>query len=410
MKKDYKIDMLSLFMWLLLLLQIKFCWLIPLKAFYSVNSNQQQILMVVVLLAALFLLKGKPLNYGTESSRRYIAFFFLYYVFELLLSAIENEQGIINALIASDFYLMLLFYFFSMYFIEKRSLNKFYHIIICVSMANIAVCWIQYILAKFGVFFTQIDTSSMRFGNIRIGALSETITSLGIFLCFSRFLNEQEKRKWRYFAGFALGMLGHLIVSKGRMSLLALFSGCCIYVLDKYKKYAKKIIAVIVVIIILAIAFLNSSIGKIYLNSLTDVETDTGSIRTREIAYYNDQTKESPIFGVGFIRDIGDQASNKMKGPAHQYSRTDVGIWGLANAIGYIGVIWYVLLTRSLLKKLCYIGRYDRNDNYYITLAYMIFSIVHIPTMIFMNPFSITSQAVLMTLVDYNYLTTKIRR
>lgn len=410
MTKSYKIGISTLFMWLLMLLQVKFCWLIPVKSFYSINSNQQQILMVVVLLIAFLFLKGRPFNYGTKSSRAYLGVFFLYYIVELLISTIKNGQGIVNAFVASNFYLMLLLYFFTGYFVKRKGLDEFYHIVIWVSMANIIVCWLQYILAKFGVYFTQIDTSSMRFGNIRIGAISETITSLGLFLCFSYFLNENEKRKWKYFAGFVLGVLGHLIVSKGRMSLLALFAGCCIYVLDKYKRYAKKILAVICSIIIVCVAFLSSPIGKVYLNSLSDAETDTGSIRTREIAYYNEQTKESPIFGVGFIRDIGDQASNKMKGPVHQYSRTDVGIWGLANAMGYIGVAWYLLLTVNLLKKLYYISKHKKDDNYYIVVAYMAFSIVYIPTMIFMNPFSITSQAVLMTLIDYNYMDARIKR
>lgn len=410
MIKSYKIDVLSLFMWLLMLLQVKFCWLVPVKAFYSINSNQQQILMVVILLVAFFIFKGRTFNYGTQSSRLYLTIFFLYYLFELLISVKKNGQGIINAFAASNFYLMLLFYFFAGYFIKRKGLDKFYHIIICVSMANIIVCWVQYIFAQRGMFFTQIDTASMRFGNIRIGAVSETITSLGVVLCFSYFLNENEKRKWKYFIGFILGVLGHLVVSKGRMSLLALFAGCCIYVLDKYKKYAKKIMIVICMIMIVCVVFLNSSIGKVYLNSLSDVETDTGSIRSREVAYYNEQTKDSPIWGIGFIRDIGDQASNKMKGPAHQYSRTDVGIWGLANAMGYIGVAWYVLLTISLLKKIYYISRHQKDDDYYIVLAYMVFSIVYIPTMIFMNPFSITSQAVLMALVDYNYINARIKR
>lgn len=407
MGKKFKISISSMFMWILMLLQVKFFWIVPLSSFYSINGNQQQILMVIVMMMVFIVFKGKPFSYGTMSIKNYILFFVIYYMLELIISAIRNGQGLSNAFIASNFYLMILFYFVVLFFINRKGIKQFYHIVIWVSVINILVCWAQYILANVGIIFTHFDMSFMRFGNIRIVALSETITSLGVFLCFSYFLNIKNRKRWFYFVFFILGVLGHIIVSKGRVSMVALFIGCCVYLLIKYKKYLFKLIASISIILILVAVFANSNIGKIYINSLSDAETDTGSIREREIEYYNAQTLKSPVIGIGFIRDIGDQASNRLKGPVHQYSRTDVGIWGLANAMGYISVIWYILLTINLIKKLLYVSRHEHNDNYYISLAYIVFSIIYIPTMIFMNPFSITSEAVLMALVDYNYIRSK---
>jgi len=405
-EKKIRISVLSFFMWILMLLQVKFFWLIPTNIFYSINSNQQQILMVCVLFVAIIYYKTRPLTYGVKSTKLYIYFFVLYYFVELLVSSVRNGQGIVNAFIASNFYLIILLYFFLIYFLQRKSIDEFYDIIVVISAINIIVCWLQYIFARKGIIFTKIDLSTLRFGTLRIGAIAETVTSLGIYIAMSRFLNKN-KKNFYYFMVFILGILGHLFVSKGRMSIFALIFGCIVYFLSKYKKYAKKILTFIFVLSIITMLFFSSSIGNIYIKSLTDKETDTGSIRAREIDYYNSQTLKNPILGVGFIRDIGDEASNMLKGPAHQYSRTDVGIWGLANATGLVGVIWYLLLTINLIKKLIFISKQSIGEDYYILLAYMVFRLIYIPTMIFMNPFSITSEAIIIALIDYVYLRSK---
>lgn len=399
------VDFLTLFMWILLLLQEKFFSLIPVNAFYQINGNQQQVLMLIILLITFFLFKGKPLLFGCKSTNNYIIFFVAYYCFELLYSMVLNKQGLLNAFIASNFYLFILFYFFVFFFLYKRGVDKFYKIVIEISTINIIICWLQYFTAKIGIFFTKIDFSNVRFGSLRIGEIGDTLTTLGIFLCLYYFLNNKDK-KWQYFIIYLLGILGNMVVAKGRLNLIALVVCSLVYVFLSNKEKFYKIIVLGTFLSALLIFFNLTPIGKNYLDSFSNTETDTASIRVKEINYYKKQNREKFLFGVGFIRDIGDEASDFLKGPTHEYSRTDVGIWGVANAMGIIAVIWYVLLTINLMKKLFYI-RKNYSDGCSNEAIFMIFSIICIPTKIFLSPFTITTQAILMGIIDYKYLCKK---
>lgn len=401
-----KINRVSLLVVVLLLLQVKLFNLLPGNFFYSVNSNQQQILMVVIVVFTLTLYKFRVLRLGKKAYSSYIGIFIIYYLVELFVSAFRNGQGLAEAFIASNFYLMLLFYFVLLIYFRNKGQEDFYNIIANISALNILICWLQYFLAYIGIYFTQIDATQLRFGSIRIYDMGETMTCFGIIICLVYFINFNHKKKWFYFVVACMGIVGNLIVSKGRVTLLALFVSSCVICIYRFKKNLAKVIGVILLIVLSAFAFLKTPVGQIYLNSLTDVETNTSNIRNRELEYYNDQTTENItnfVIGVGFIRDNGDAMSNYLKGPAHQYSRTDIGIWGLANALGIIGVIWYVAVTLNMVNKMRRISRLGGSDHYLILLGLMAFGIVYIPTMIMMNPYSITVFAILMALIDREY-------
>ena len=403
-----KIHIPTLFVVLLFILQVKFFWILPINAFYIVNSNQQQILMVLVVIYAILRLDGRPLKQGTKSSKILILFFIIYYFVELFISAIKNEQGLVNAFIASNFYLMILGYFIWMYYIRTKKREKFYKIVVIISTLNIIICWLQYLLSFKGIYFTQMSFTNIRFGSLRIGDISETFTSFGIIICVVYFLNKRSRVKWIYFIILVMGLLGSLIVSKGRITILAVFTSICVILLSKYKKNIVKVISTIVITVMMVFIFTQTSFGQVYLKSITEAETDTGSIRIREMQYYNEQTKENIFLGVGFIRDNGDAMSSYLKGPAHQYSRTDIGIWGLANALGIIGVGWYIILTINMIKKIILISRYKKDEHYLIIIGLMTFSLIYIPTMIMMNPYSITSLSILMAIVDRGLIEAKI--
>lgn len=391
---------------LLLLLQVKLFYLIPVSTFYNVNSNQQQILMVLIVFFTWTLYKFKMPKLGKKSCSFFVGLFIVYYFFELLISALKNGQGLVDVFIASNFYLMILFYFILLIYFRKQSQEDFYNIVVKISALNILLCWLQYILAYRGIYFMRINTNNIRFNSIRISDMGETMTCLGIIICIAYFLNCSYRKKWFYFTVALLGLMGNLIVSKGRITLLALFVSACVICISKFRKNLVKVFSVILLVVIAVFIFSQTPMGQIYINSLSDVETDTGSVRRRELEYYNAQTTENIVnfvTGVGFIRDNGDEMSNYLKGPSHQYSRTDIGIWGLANAIGIIGVIWYTLVNLNMIIKIRRISKMGKNTNYLIALGLMTFSIVYIPTMIMINPYSITVFAILMALVDREY-------
>ncbi len=399
------INLASLLIIIILLLQVKVFYVIPSSAFYSINGNQQQILMVLVLLLGLITLKLRPIIYEHKGIfGRSISAFLLYYVFELFYSSIKNGQGLAAAFISSNFYLMILFYYVLAYYFKKYGTKSFFNAVLVVSMLNILACWGQYILAKKGIAILHMPLEAVRFGSLRIYDMAETVTCFGIMLAYARFINSKSKTRWRFLILTILGVFGNLIVAKGRVTILAVAVGMAAITLVKFRKNIIKVSFAIILIILSIFVFFQTPVGKTYYDSLSAVETDTGSVRIREKDYYNDQTTSSIsnfITGVGFIRDNGDAMSDYLKGPVHQYSRTDVGIFGLANTLGIIGVIWYIL---QIIKCVYYtiINRQRGSELLLCAVTgLLIFNIIYIPTMITFNPFSITVFTILLGLVQY---------
>ena len=400
------INLVSFSISIILLLQVKALYLIPFDAFYSLNSNQQQILMVVVLIISLATLNFRPIieeRNGIFSQSIFL--FVIYYIFELIYSSIKNGQGLVDAFVSSNFYLMVLFYYMLSYYFRKYGLQHFFKSVIVISLLNILACWGQYVLAQRGIVILHMPLESIRFGSIRIYDMGETVTCFGILLAYAEYLNSKSNKKWKLLLVVILGIAGNLLVSKGRITILAIAVGMFAITLVRFRKNALKTIVGVIALVFVVVLFFQTPIGKTYYNSLSDSSMDTGAVRLREMSYYNAQTTSSIsnfIFGVGFIRDNGDSISNYLKGPAHQYSRTDVGIFGLANALGIIGVAWYLF---QIIKCAYYIvASRKRCGNLLLCIltGLLMFNIVYIPTMITFNPFSITTFTILLSLVEYS--------
>lgn len=399
--------LLSFSVTLLLLLQMKFFYLIPVEQFYNINGNQQQILMIIVVLVTLLLMGFQPIV-GLKPNHFSIGIFIflIYYLGMLIYSAEKNGQGLVNAFAASNFYLMILGYYIFGYYLKVKGVRKLDNIIIVVSFINVLVCWLQFILAQHGVLIMKMSTDTMRFGSVRISDMSETITCFGILLAFTRyfFTKGLNRNKILYLIMIILGVLGNLLVSKVRGTLIALLLGIITIVFFRYKNKPLHSIVALILMAICIPAFFKTSLGQTYKNSFSSAETDTVSIRQREYTYYNSQTESSYsnlIFGVGFIRDNGDGMSEYLRGPAHVYSRTDIGILGIVNAIGIIGALWYLIM---LIKSGIYIFgsvNVTRNLASIAFASFFIFQIAYLPTMATLNPFSITSFVILLSAANY---------
>lgn len=403
--KEIKINIISISVILLLVLQVKCFYLIPFPFFYSINGNQQQVLMVILVIVTLIVTNLRPFyKGGLFIFNKEILFFVLYYVFELVYSTLKNKQGVMNAFSASNFYLMIMSFYIFNYYISIKGIKKFNDIIIGVAMANIVICWIQYVLAAHGIVFTKMQLSGTRFDSIRIADMSETITCLGIILATSRWMFGSSAKKNKYFIMSLLGILGNLIVSKGRISIISLVTAFVLMLLVKYKKNMLSIGAVLCATAAVVILFFRTPLGEKYITSFSSDESDTATIRNREYDYYLNQSKESIsnfIFGVGFIRDTGDEASNYLKGPVHQYSRTDIGIVGVLNAIGIIGCIWYSCLLLKSIIVLLRRRKWLDGQTYAFILAFISFHLIYLPTMATLNPFSITSFVILLCYIQF---------
>lgn len=394
------LDIKSLFLVILLLLQEKFFYLIPLNGLYVLNGNQQQILMVLITIFSFILMFLVHKVKQTRFSSFALCIFFCCYLGAFVHSASVNGQSIVDVFIASNYYLMILSFPLFYLIIEERGLISFLKYIVWFAAVNIAVCWLQYLCAGFGFIFTKMSLEGSRFGSLRIWDMSETLTCVGVIVSLLFFLYNKTKYKYIYLLIYIVGLLGNIYVSKGRIALIGIILASIIIILFKFKKNAISVFAVIIAILALFYVVPSTDIGQMYFNSFDQAETNTASVRMREYNYYYQQICSNPIWGIGFIRDNGDLASVILRGPIGQYSRTDIGLIGVWDTIGLAGFIWFVLMhirfVYILFKRWAYFKDFDKS----ILLSLLIFSLVLMPTMAMLNPFSITTFIIIFAIFE----------
>ena len=405
--KQGRINILSFFVVLLLFLQVKFFYLVHFYQFYSINDNQQQILMVSIVFVAILCTNLRPINdLKNNNFKLGIVLFLIYYVILLIYSSIKNRQGLVNAFIASNFYLMILCYFIFAYYLQIEGLKKFNDKVLIIATINILVGWLQFFLVSHGVSIMKVSTDTVRFGTVRVLNMSETLTCFGILIASSRFLFLKSSKRYKYLLITLLGFTGNLLVSKVRGTIIALLFGMVVLLIVKYHDKPLQNIISLLLTIACIFCFFKTPVGQNYVSSLSNSDTDTISIRQREFQYYDEQTTSSItnfLLGTGFIRDNGDAMSIYLKGPAHVYSRTDIGLFGIANAIGIIGVMWYLFLLLKCGICLYKIIKISLPIDVSATLifSFFAFQVAYLPTMATLNPFSITSFVILMSATNF---------
>lgn len=83
------------------------------------------------------------------------------------------------------------------------------------------------------------------------------------------------------------------------------------------------------------------------------VEEDSGfGARLKGIEFFIDKFKDYPLLGMGFITTSGnlDPVSYGLlcSSSGYRFDRSDVGIFGLLNMFGVVGVVWYIAYLRRI--------------------------------------------------------------
>lgn len=377
------------------------------NSFYSIHGNQQQILSVLCITIMILFCRFKPIINKKAIFRKTILYFLLLYLVVFVYSCLKYKQGIMNVFIASNFNLMLLFYFVLSFFFckNKRNFQWFNNTILNVALIYMIINLLQYFLYKVGIVFLHFNDNNVRLGALRINTASNAIIFLAIIIAFANILCKKSNKK--HIAVFILGIVSFIYVSRGRMAIVGLGITLVSMILYANKKNIKRLIIYITLIfIIITIGLTSTSIGKMYLKSL---ETeDTTSIRIREIEFYMEEFKESPILGVGFIRSMGHSEVTKIvRGPNVTYSRTDVGIVGFINEFGIMGILWYFYLLFSMYCALKKITK-EIDKSSILVFGIFVWNISYLPSMMLFYPFSVIIIPIELAYLNHIYIDRKL--
>ena len=332
-----------------------------------------------------------------------IFLFLIWYLFEFIFSCTKYGQGAVNVFITSNYCFILLLYFTVRYYLIYFSIDDFNEIVVSISLINMVLHLIQKVLYP-GFLFLFFDENNMRMGELRLGHSTSALTLLGFFIAFCKIMTPQAKRSIKHYLTVFMGIASTFLVSRGRFTIIAVFITIIYILCYVYKKNAIKIIFGALAVAIVVVVFLKfTSLGQSYMTSLT--LEDTGSFRLLEMDYYWNSLKQNPIFGMGFIRQMGfvDQATHLVTGPNYHFSRTDVGLVGLASTFGLVGLIWYVLLLLKMRRMIWKKRTGMVNELEMLVRSIFVWNLIYIPTMILFGPFSISVFAIELAYIDYFY-------
>ena len=392
---------------LILLLENKFLYLISFPSSIEQLNNAHQKIIIISIVIFTILLFGYRLF-----SQKHLIFgvivlvFGGIYIIELLVSYTIHDQGIVNAFVSSNYYLMPLGYFiYSYYFRKSNELESFKEIVINFTIILCILFTLQYILINFNIKFLNIDFEQMRFGRLRIYEAGNYFINLGILFSFSYILENKGsiKKVWKYILAVLLGLYSIVFISKGRIGLIIIIISMIGMVTYKYRKKIKKLIIATIAISIIILGFLRTDIAQTYIQQSKTIDASVTN-RTNAINMYINQIKSNPIFGMGFIRDMdGSESTFLLRGPRGTYTRTDVGLIGFTNCFGIVGLVWYITFIYIILLYMYRIRNVFKLDGYLDLIGIFIMIILSSGSLIIMDASRIFLVPIFTAMIDYLY-------
>ncbi|MCX8128598.1 MAG: O-antigen ligase family protein [Clostridia bacterium] len=334
-----------------------------------------------------------------------ILFFILLYIQEIVMSVVTYRQSFIDTVTEGKYYLLMLSYFIMACYLKKDgNYHKLYGMIVVFS-AVLSVFYIVYYL-----FLSYFDLQILplgydeRFGGYRVTAFAYIINS-GTLLALGVYLNPGFKLRYRAAClfVFAAGLFELIVVQKTRAALvMELVCILCMIVFAFRKRIGNLIITGIVAAVIVA-ALVNTPLFKSYMDSVSNEDTSV-SVRLEEVDFYLSQVKESPLYGMGFIKNMEDRETYALlRGQDKMFYREDVGIVGFVNTFGVLGLLWYLWLVIKLSAGLILSFRLQKGNSLTGLIGVAVLIILSSATLIITDSSRIAIFPVILALIDSVY-------
>lgn len=342
-----------LFPVLIFLLIYKFFYLIPLPESFLLSIN---IIIPVIasIICFLLLIIGNRIQRGKYYFQGFVYFYLLCLIFEVFFTIAKypNEPPI-NAIKEMFPYLIIFGYFLLSYYAQKN-LEAYIRLLIITADIMVIILIIQSILLKTrnitfiqisGFYYSNTQSLSIRdYGARLIGPYLIDFTAvICLGLLFSKSTYNIKKKE--FVINIILTLVYQFFIAQTRSSMLLLISCfCVILILKKYSTNFKKYFSVIIVLALL-ITLIPYFINQI--NYLISNQIDWSYYhRVDEFGYYWNQFLQSPVFGIGLLKDQPDYAGyfQIVKGITGYNSYSDVGIVGTMGKLGIFGILFYIVI------------------------------------------------------------------
>ena len=359
--------------------------------------------VIVFSIIIIILYKFKPLTDSISKSFRKIFIFSI--IIWLVLCAYSYTQynsfgqSLKDTIACSLSNLVIIMLFPLSYLLKKTNIDTLKNLIKNIGAFVSVLAILQVFLYNYEIVFLDLEGVGLRNNSLRFG-LAGYFVSISLIICYFDYL---KNRKIKDLAYFILMVIFVIYAQKTRTEIVYLIVTLYFTSLLFLKSKNKKIFFLIVGII--------ASVCLVYGNFLQDfilqLSNDSGvGIRFSTIEYYFNQFKESPIFGMGFIKT--NTTNQTLYGLLHgtgiysgYFYRDDVGIIGLINEKGLLGLIWYIWISIILIKQA--IKLYKKNHSYIWMIAVCIYLLLCSINIIYVNSLRISMLMIILCLFNNYY-------
>ncbi len=402
-------------------LYIWFCTLFYLieNNFYKIiklDGTLQKYLLLGLSLAAFVLFFADAGLFGTaKRASRFmqrvllpgVVFFLLA---EFLYARVHYGQGVSDFLAASYHYCYLFLSPMLLYIFDRqggfRPLMDRLTTLVCVGLALSILNTLIYNVS--GVMLLEVSYR-LRDESLRTYGLS-SVLGIECVYTFWRLMKGHSKKGQLIEA--AIVAVSIVYCYRTRMMEISMAVIAVYLFLRRSKSSGRRVIAALAVMFGVVLAAFFGLFDRV-LDSFAVGGAHSGSTSTRlnEIAYYLEELRQSPVFGIGLLATRTTLGFYRVRGPLGRYSITDVGLIGSTGLMG----VPYLILTGVFLLRGLYILRHLRNTRIkdypaaVLLETLMVYIISTLPTLIITDSGRMFGLVIVTALFEYVYAREKGR-
>ena len=262
---------------------------------------------------------------------------------------------------------------------------------------------LQVFLYNYGIVFLDLANSSSRYGGLRLNISGHFLTIALIITLFD-FI---EIKSYKNLIFLVTDIFALFYTLKTRSEIIYVGLAILFVIILFLKNKTAKIILISIAVI----AFVLIIINGFFVSFIEEIDSDSGvNMRYNTIEYYWQQFCEHPIFGMGFIKSntASPHLQELLYGPLYfgrirYYYRDDVGIIGIMNAKGILGLICYLSGMLLMLKQIIAIYKVNKRKYTWMLAVFFYISLCSI-NIVYVNYLRISTLVVVMTLINHYYI------
>lgn len=390
MKKHMKVKVSSLY---------SFCLVVGMSTFFGMYNyineglyitDQQAIFLICISVAAFIcsvaIVRRKE-NNGVACNKSYVlslALYLLMVITAVFVARFRFGQGWSYTLKESIYYVASITMVVTMCKIyrTRESIEYLKKIIVYAAIVCAFVSYIEAIFLKWGIDILKLKTYVQERNGARF-EIGTSVIVISIFVSISKIIGCVKRKTFSiYHLNIFLQCINLWFVVKTR-SLMACLGIAVVAAILFNRETSLSVKRFLVALMLLCVAYAYA--GNLFSVIIKIIEKDDGIMhRFLTIEYYMQQFRDNPITGTGFLSgNENTSTASILMGPTRNYYRSDVGIVGMMNEFGLIGIVWLLIFLSTTIRQIRFLKKKIENEHYVFIFMFAVYLVITCVNLIF---------------------------